>query len=54
MSAEAKDTVTQNGAGESQFQKLDELVERNDDTGLMTLESMCMNCHRNVCSSCGN
>ncbi|PLB47538.1 zf-ZPR1-domain-containing protein [Aspergillus steynii IBT 23096] len=32
---------------ESQFQKPGDLVERNDDTGVMQVESMCMNCHDN-------
>jgi hypothetical protein len=30
------------------FQKPSDLVERDDDTGLMQVESMCMNCHENV------
>ncbi|CAG8360883.1 unnamed protein product [Penicillium salamii] len=30
---------------ESQFQKPGDLVERDDDTGLMEVESLCMNCH---------
>ena len=33
---------------ESQFQKVGDLVERDDDTGLMQVESLCMNCHENV------
>lgn len=33
---------------EQMFQKPSDLVERDDDTGLMQLESMCMNCHENV------
>ena len=33
---------------ESQFQKPGDLVERDDDTGLMQVESLCMNCHKNV------
>jgi zinc finger protein len=33
---------------ESQFQKLGDLVERDDDTGVMQVESLCMNCHENV------
>ncbi|KAJ5990212.1 hypothetical protein N7499_010739 [Penicillium canescens] len=32
---------------ESQFQKPGDLVERDDDTGLMQVESLCMNCHKN-------
>ncbi|KAJ6133890.1 zinc finger protein ZPR1 [Penicillium sp. IBT 18751x] len=32
---------------EQMFQKPSDLVERDDDTGLMQLESMCMNCHEN-------
>lgn len=33
---------------ESQFQKPGDLVERDDDTGVMQVESLCMNCHENV------
>ncbi|KAJ5102266.1 hypothetical protein NUU61_004488 [Penicillium alfredii] len=29
----------------SQFQKVGDLVEREDDTGVMQVESLCMNCH---------
>lgn len=47
MSAE-ENAVPQGGAAESQFQKLGDLVEKNDDTGVMSVESMCMNCHENV------
>ena len=36
---------------ESQFQDLNEVVDRNDDTGVMQVESLCMNCHDNVCFS---
>lgn len=36
-------------APESQFQKVGDLVEREDDTGLVEVESLCMNCHDNVC-----
>ncbi|PWY91751.1 zinc finger protein ZPR1 [Aspergillus sclerotioniger CBS 115572] len=43
MSAEG-DNTTQ---AESQFQKPGDLVERNEDTGVMQVESMCMNCHDN-------
>ncbi|KAA8650926.1 hypothetical protein EYZ11_001870 [Aspergillus tanneri] len=32
---------------ESQFQKPGDLVEQDDDTGVMQLESLCMNCHEN-------
>ncbi|KAL4780992.1 ZPR1 zinc-finger domain-containing protein [Aspergillus varians] len=32
---------------ESQFQKPSDLVERDEDTGLMQMESLCMNCHEN-------
>lgn len=42
------DTQTSNAA-EPAFQKPGDLVERNDDTGVMQLESLCMNCHENVC-----
>lgn len=31
-----------------QFQKPGDLVERDEDTGVMQLESLCMNCHENV------
>lgn len=40
-----------NNAAESQFQKPSDLVERNEDTGVMQLESLCMNCHENVRSA---
>lgn len=33
---------------ESQFQKPGDLVERDEDTGMMQVESLCMNCHENV------
>ena len=33
---------------ESQFQKPGDLVERDEDTGVMQVESLCMNCHENV------
>lgn len=36
---------------ESQFQDLNEVVDRNEDTGVMQVESLCMNCHDNVCCS---
>ncbi|KAI9930509.1 hypothetical protein ASPWEDRAFT_109003 [Aspergillus wentii DTO 134E9] len=32
---------------ESQFQTPGQLVERNEDTGVMQVESLCMNCHEN-------
>lgn len=44
MSADADKNVP-----ESQFQKPGDLVERDDDTGVMQVESLCMNCHENVC-----
>ncbi|PWY68450.1 zf-ZPR1-domain-containing protein [Aspergillus heteromorphus CBS 117.55] len=31
----------------SQFEKPGDLVERNEDTGVMQVESLCMNCHKN-------
>ncbi|PYH96597.1 zinc finger protein ZPR1 [Aspergillus ellipticus CBS 707.79] len=31
----------------TQFQKPGDLVERDDDTGVMQVESLCMNCHEN-------
>ncbi|KAL2011038.1 hypothetical protein VTN00DRAFT_3756 [Thermoascus crustaceus] len=34
-------------ANESQFQKPGDLVERDEDTGLVQVESLCMNCHEN-------
>lgn len=42
----------ENNAAESQFQTATELVERNEDTGVMQVESLCMNCHENVSLSC--
>ena len=33
---------------ESQFQKPGDLVERDEETGVMQVESLCMNCHENV------
>ena len=47
MSVEDK-PVQQEAPVESQFQKPGDLVERNEDTGVMSLESLCMNCHENV------
>lgn len=35
-------------APESQFQKPGDLVERDDETGVMQVESLCMNCHETV------
>ncbi|KAL4921444.1 ZPR1 zinc-finger domain-containing protein [Aspergillus aurantiobrunneus] len=32
---------------ETQFQKPGDLVERNEETGVMQVESLCMNCHEN-------
>ncbi|KAF7717561.1 Uncharacterized protein PECH_006600 [Penicillium ucsense] len=32
---------------ESQFLNIGDLVERNDETGVMSVESLCMNCHEN-------
>ncbi|PLN83938.1 zinc finger protein ZPR1 [Aspergillus taichungensis] len=43
MSADAENQAN----GESHFQKPSDLVERNEDTGVMSLESLCMNCHEN-------
>lgn len=44
MSADAN-----KNAPESQFQKPGDLVERDDDdTGVMQVESLCMNCHETV------
>ncbi|KAJ5584908.1 nucleolar zinc-finger protein [Penicillium hispanicum] len=40
MSADAN-----KNAPESQFQKIGDLVEQEDDTGLVQVESLCMNCH---------
>ncbi|KAJ5808650.1 zinc finger protein ZPR1 [Penicillium riverlandense] len=38
---------TDSNAPESQFQKVGDLVECDDDTGVMQVESLCMNCHEN-------
>ncbi|KAF7594447.1 hypothetical protein BBP40_009269 [Aspergillus hancockii] len=46
MSTEDKQ-VQQETAPESQFQKPGDLVEKNDETGVMQIESLCMNCHEN-------
>lgn len=48
MSANGDKVVVDANAPESQFQKPGELVERDEDTGLMQVESLCMNCHDNV------
>ncbi|KAJ5159523.1 Zinc finger protein ZPR1 [Penicillium canariense] len=40
-------TDAEKNAPESQFQNIGDLVERNDETGVMSVESMCMNCHEN-------
>lgn len=46
------DSATQKqDQNESQFQKIGEIVERDEDTGLVQVESLCMNCHENVCST---
>ncbi|KAL3493388.1 ZPR1 zinc-finger domain-containing protein [Aspergillus germanicus] len=46
MSADAQPT-TQEEVAESQFQKPGDLVERDEETGVMQVESLCMNCHDN-------
>lgn len=47
------DTMTQkNQQSESQFQKLGDVVENEDDNGIVAVESLCMNCHENVSCSC--
>lgn len=48
MSANGEKVVLDANAPGSQFQKPGELVERDDDTGVMQMESLCMNCHENV------
>jgi hypothetical protein len=49
MSTEEESAAPQgNVVVESQFQKPGDLVERNEDTGVMSVESLCMNCHENV------
>ncbi|RMJ22375.1 zinc finger protein ZPR1 [Aspergillus sp. HF37] len=45
MSHAEKDVQDVNA--ESQFQKPEDLVERDEDTGVMQMESLCMNCHKN-------
>lgn len=43
------DSMTQKQPeNESQFQKLGEVVENDDDNGVVEIESLCMNCHDNV------
>ena len=44
----ADKSVSQNSGEQAQFQGLNEAVEQNNDTGVMSIESMCMNCHQNV------
>jgi hypothetical protein len=36
------------GSKLEQFQKLGDVIEKHDETGLMQVESFCMNCHENV------
>lgn len=48
MSAEEIDKAANDMIDSQMFQKPGDLVERDDDTGLMQVESMCMNCHDNV------
>lgn len=44
------DTMTQKKPeNDSQFQKLGDVVEGEDDNGVVEIESLCMNCHENVC-----
>jgi hypothetical protein len=38
----------QNSEKDNQFAKIGEVVERDDETGVMEIESLCMNCHDNV------
>jgi predicted aldo/keto reductase-like oxidoreductase len=49
------DTMTQKNQqseeSESQFQKLGDVVENEDDNGVVQIESLCMNCHENVSCS---
>jgi zinc finger protein len=52
MSADAQPT-TQEEVAESQFQKPGDLVERDEETGVMQIESLCMNCHDNVSFAVG-
>ncbi|KAJ0424878.1 ZPR1 zinc-finger domain-containing protein [Aspergillus carlsbadensis] len=46
MSADDQPTA-QEEVVESQFQKPGDLVERDEETGVMQVESLCMNCHDN-------
>ncbi|KAL2870672.1 zinc finger-containing protein ZPR1 [Aspergillus lucknowensis] len=46
MSADDQATPKEEVA-ESQFQKPGDLVERDEETGVMQVESLCMNCHEN-------
>ncbi|KAH8696338.1 zinc finger protein ZPR1 [Talaromyces proteolyticus] len=39
--------MTQTDQSESQFHKLGEVVENEDDNGVVEVESLCMNCHEN-------
>lgn len=48
MSTEGEKAAPQENVADSQFQKPGDLVERNEDTGVMSMESLCMNCHENV------
>ncbi|KAL2799868.1 ZPR1 zinc-finger domain-containing protein [Aspergillus keveii] len=45
MSTDAQPTTQE--VAESQFQKPGDLVERDEETGVMQVESLCMNCHDN-------
>lgn len=40
--------VAKEEVAETQFQKPGDLVERDEETGVMQVESLCMNCHENV------
>ncbi|KAI9373012.1 ZPR1 zinc-finger domain-containing protein [Aspergillus egyptiacus] len=40
-------SVAKEEVAKSQFQKPGELVEKNEETGVMQVESLCMNCHEN-------
>lgn len=38
---------------DTQFQTIGQVVENDDDTGVVEVESLCMNCHENVsCCIC--
>lgn len=37
---------------DAQFQTIGQVVENDDDTGVVEVESLCMNCHENVSSYC--